>query len=545
MHSNVLTEIFLILISAVIGLMIFQRFRIPEIVGLLLTGIFIGPFCLGLSDGGETVNLIAEWGVVFLLFTLGLEFSIKNLLKEKRTVFIGGALQVGLTIAICLIIFTVAKKSFQEALFLGFIFSLSSTALVLKVLEKRGLIGTPVGTLAISILLFQDIAIVPMILITPILGGEGKPLLTEIIILSKNLLILGAIVFASYKFVIPKLLEMVSKSRSQEFFVLTVFTLCVSFGWLTGEMGMSVALGAFIAGLMISDSPYGYQAYNTVHSFKELFTAFFFISIGMLLDLGHVAHNLSTVAGFVLIISLINIFSTTLAIKILGFPLGISIKGALILSQVGEFSFVIAKLGLGYGVINGDTYQNFLGAGIITMIISPFIISKSAIIAEKTLEIFKLQPEIKSEKEVTAQSLNDHLVIIGFGLNGRNLAYAAKSAGISYIIIEFNPEVVAFEKARGENIIFGDASYNHILEQSQLEKARVVCIAISDAFATRKIVDIISRDYPGLHIIVRTKEVAEVTELLNLGASEVVPEEFETSLEIFSRVLRKYLINKS
>ncbi len=545
MHSMPPTEIGLILISSLICILIFYRFKIPEIVGFLVTGIIIGPHGLGLTNSSETINQIAEIGIVLLLFTLGLEFSLKSLTQIRRIVLVGGALQVGLTILLCTLIFASLGWSVSQAIFFGCIFALSSTAIVLKVLEKKQLLTTPIGVTSVGILLFQDLAIVPMILLIPFLGGNLENLGHDLFVLARNIFIIVTAVYLSRRYFLPMLLKKVSQTRSQEVFIIAVFAICAGFAWGSGALGMSMALGAFIAGLLISESQYGYQAYNTVHSFKELFACFFFVSIGMLLDVVHAVEEWQTILGFIAIISVINVSACTIAVKLLGYPIGISISVALILSQIGEFAFVLAKLGVDYAVIDQGLYQNFLTAGVLTMITGPYVISRSSMFSEKIMRMFRSPSPVKGVDDKVQGEISDHLIIVGYGINGRNLAFAARSAAIPYHIIELNPEVVAYERARGENIIFGDASYTHVLEKVRIASARVACIAISDAFATRKIVDTIHRMHPGLHLIVRSRQVEEVEGLIKLGADEVVPEEFETSLELFARVLRKYLIDRN
>jgi CPA2 family monovalent cation:H+ antiporter-2 len=545
MHANVLHDVTVILIAALTVTLLFHRLKIPEIIGFLITGTLIGPAGLGLVGEGQGLAVIAEVGVIFLLFTIGLEFSLKEFVRIKRLVILGGGLQVGLTTIITSLGAWAFNFSLSESIFFGFIISMSSTVIVLSALESRRLTNTPAGALALAILLFQDIAVVPMALVIPLLGADQSEIMSEIGNLLMRFAALGAVVFILHKYIIGHLMNWIAKARSQEIFTIGVFAICMGSAYLTGITGMSMPLGAFIAGLILSESNYGYQASNTVHSFRNLFSSFFFVSVGMMFDPQVVLSDPGMIAALCLVIAIIKIMTGTAAVSILGFPLRIAIVLGLLLGQVGEFAFVLAQLGVSHEILTPHGYQLFLAASIITMIFSPGLIAAAPTLAYRITRRSASEHGISSGEFLKSEpetSLSDHIIIIGFGINGRNLAFAAKSHHIPYIIIETNPETVAKEKANGEPIMFGDASFPHVLEKAGVDRARILCVLIGDPFSTRKIVDSVRKINPGLHIIVRSRQVQEVDKLVELGANEVVPEEFETSLEIFSRVLRNYLV---
>jgi CPA2 family monovalent cation:H+ antiporter-2 len=344
---------------------------------------------------------------------------------------------------------------------------------------------------------------------------------------------------------VPQLLYQIARTRSSELFLLTVVVLCFAIAWLTSSVGLSLALGAFLAGLIISESEYSYQALGSILPFRDVFTSFFFVSIGMLLDVGFLFESLPRVVTIVLIILTLKTLTAGFAAFLLGFPLRTALLVGLTLAQVGEFSFVLARSGVTQGFLAGDIYQLFLAVSVVTMAVTPFISSVAPYVTDSVMRL-PIPSRLKSglyplEREKKA-SKNDHLVIIGFGVNGRNLNRAATVAGIPHVIVDMNPETVRQERKSGKPIFYGDATQETVLHHAGIHAARVVVVAISDAAATRRIIEIVRRLNPKVQVIARTRFLKEVKPLFELGANEVVPEEFETSVEIFTRVLRKYLI---
>jgi CPA2 family monovalent cation:H+ antiporter-2 len=546
MEIPLLTDIVIIFGLAVAVLLLFHFLRLPAVVGLLLTGILAGPYGFGLIGAIHEVEMLAEIGVILLLFTIGIEFSFKKLIEIKKQVIVGGVLQVGLTI---LAVFAIARQvgmSSPEAIFYGFLISLSSTAIVLRLIQERAEIDTPHGRTGLGVLLFQDIIIVPMILITPMLAGSlaGEIDSSIFIIMAKGLAIVCLVPVAA-RWLMPWLLHQVARTRSKELFILSVVAICLTIAWLTSKSGLSLALGAFIAGLIISESEYSHQALGNILPFRNVFTSFFFVSIGMLLDTSFLINNpviiLTASAGILILKALIAGGVTVL----LGLPLRSGILAGLSICQVGEFSFILSRTGLKHGLL-ADHYQLFLAVAVLTMAATPFIISLAPRFADLILRMpvpVKLktglwpEPEKKSHKK-----LKQHLVIIGFGLNGRNVARAARMTDIPYVVIEMSPDTVKKEREKGEPIFYGDAIHEEVLRHVGIEDATVVVIAINDPAATRGITEKVRKLTLKAHVIVRTRYLMEMQGLYQLGANEVIPEEFETSVEIFSRVLAKYLI---
>ena len=549
MQIPLLGEIVIIFGLSILVLFICYRLRVPTIVGFLLTGIIAGPHGLGLIKAVHEVETLAEIGVVLLLFTIGIEFSLKSLVRVRRSVLLGGSLQVLLTIIVALVIARLFGQSFGESVFIGFLVSLSSTAIVLKLIQERAEVDSPHGRTSLAILIFQDVIVVPMMLLTPLLGGAtgnvGKSLL---FLLAKGIGVI-VVVLISAHWIVPRLLYQIARTRSRELFILSIVVMCFAVAWLTSSIGLSLALGAFLAGLIISESEYSHQALSNILPFRDVFTSFFFISIGMLLDLAFVLKHPLLISLMALGVLFVKTITGSFASALLGFPLRTTILVGLILSQVGEFSFILSRTGLEYNLLDGNIYQTFLSVSVLTMAAAPFIVALAPHIADSISQL-PLPERIKSGLYPSPginiadkkESLKDHLIIIGFGVNGRNVARAAKVAGIPYLIIEMNPDTVRSEQEKGELIYYGDAVQEAVLERAGINDARVLVVAISDPAATRQVTAIARRLNPKVYVIARTRFVQEVKPLYELGASEVIPEEFETSVEIFTRVLTKYLV---
>ncbi|PYT00290.1 MAG: potassium transporter KefB [Acidobacteria bacterium] len=547
MHTpQLFGDLLIIFLVSVPVAFICLRLKLPLLVGLMLTGIAIGPYGFGLIKDVTAVEMLAEIGVMLLLFTIGLEFSLRRLAEMKRLVLIGGGLQVLITIGVAAGAGMLRGRSLGQAVFFGFLLALSSTAIVLKSYVERNEVDSPHGRAAVGILLFQDISIVFMLLAVPLLGGEDIVSFTSIVLqLGGSLLALALIVLAAW-LILPRLLKQIAHLRSPEAFLLTVVLLCLGMSWITSQFGLSLALGAFIAGMVIADSDYSHQVTTEVLPFRDVFNSLFFVSIGMLLSVAALANDVIIVG--LLVIGLIagKALIVWAIVRILGYPQRIATMAGLGLAQIGEFSFVLAKAGQGANLLPETDYQRFLAASIISMIATPFLISVAPTIGHLVQSIFKdgsAADVDNSEDDIHLTSsggLQQHVIIVGYGLNGRNLARVLRAVGVPYVILELDADVVRRAKGKGEKINFGDATRREVLLHAGIEQAWSLVLAMSDPAAARRTVDLAHKLNPKLHIIVRTRYVAEITELFSLGANEVIPEEFETSIEIFSRVLHRY-----
>lgn len=529
-------------VSALI-IYILGRLQIPSIVGFLIAGTIIGPYGLGFIKNAHDVEIISEIGVILLMFAIGIEFSIPRLLSLKREVFLFGTLQVILTILlISFVSQTALDSSLNTSIFHGFIVALSSTAIVMKLLADRGELNSPHGKICLGILLFQDLCVVPLMLFTQMLAGEGGSYYNLVTVLLKSFAIL-AVVFLFSRIAVPYLLHEVVKTRSRELFIITTIFICLGTAYFTSKLGLSLALGAFLAGVVISESEYSAQAVADILPFKETFSGIFFISVGMLLNIEYIKSHWieeGLLVGNILFLKALVVF--LILYVVLG-SLRVSLKSSLALAQVGEFSFILAFSGKSIGLLDEESYQSFIGASVITMLITPFVIRYAPELVDRLvhLKTFKVLERAKrtKESEIVVRKSN-HVIIVGFGLNGRNLARVLKETDIPYTVLELNPDTVRKMKKKGEPIFYGDGTSQEILHKLGIKRARVLVIAISDPTATRKIVQIAKTENPKIHVIVRTRFITEIEELRKLGADEVIPEEFETSLEIFARVLHHF-----
>lgn len=543
-----INEVVIIFGIAILSVYIFSKLKLPAIIGFLITGVIAGPYGLKLATDINQVQILAEIGVILILFSIGLEVSLNKLLENKKAILVGGTLQVLLTIMFVSFLVNLLGYAPNQAIFIGFLLALSSTAIVLNIIQTKGQINSPNGQITLAILIFQDIVIVPMMLLTPILAGQVESLTMAIISLVLKVLGIILFVFVATKYVMPNIMYRIAKTRLKEIFLLATIFICFAIVFLAGEMGLSLALGAFLAGLCISDTDYNHQALGNIMPFKDVFSSFFFISVGMLLDIHFFISHIHFIIILVISIVIIKIATGFLATLSLKYPVRIAFLVSFSIAQVGEFSFVLSIVGLSFKLIDMDTYQYFLSTTVATMGITPLLFSLAPKLSKKLSKqsfFAKLEQTFTpKEIELPADNLENHLVIIGYGVNGRNLALAAKHSDIPYVIIETNPETVNKTKKLGEPIIFGDASNHEVLESTNIKNAKICVIAISDPAATRSIIHNIRKHHKEIFIIVRTRFVSEMSDLYKLGANEVIPEEFETAVEIFTRVLNKYLVPK-
>lgn len=541
-----LQEFVIILAAGVVVIYISHRVAVPAVVGFLLTGLLIGPTGLALVPDQSQVELFAEIGVVILLFTIGLEFSLERVKQIKRPFIVGGSLQALLTTATVAFISVAIGLSVSEAIFWGFLVTMSSTAIVLRLYSQRHELESPQGKIAIGILLFQDVLIVLMIFLTPVLGGTVAISVQDILLRFVGGCVLIAVVFFLARYLMPKVLHAIVRTQIREIFVLGSLAIALGLALLTAAFEFSLALGAFLAGLIFSESEYSYQVVAEVAPFRDVFSSMFFIAIGMLLDLEFVSHNLLNVLGMGLIIFLIKTIVVLAVVLWMKFPWRISAITAIALAQIGEFSFVLAKVGQTHGLVNEVLFQIFLASSILTMLATPLLINAAPRIAEQSQRVVLRKTYAAEAIETAGNSrLNNHVIIVGYGLNGANLARVLKETAIPYVIIELNGETVRKAKQEGQPILYGDATRRDILELCRINTANMIVLAISDPVATRQAVKLAKTLNPSIFTIVRTRNVSEVDVLKRLGADEAIPEEFETSIEIFTRVLQRYHVPRN
>ena len=546
---HILRDVLIIFTVSIGVVFLFQKLRLPSIAGFLVAGTLVGPYGLNLVSDREQVETLAEIGVILLLFTIGLEFSLTQMKASRRLLIIGGAIQLIGTLGLGIAGGLLVGLSVHEAVFWGLLLSLSSTAIVLKALGERGEADTHHGRATIGILIFQDLAVVPMILITPALANKESagmlPIATTLAVsvVAVIVIIIGARVLA------PWILGHIVRARSRELFLLTIIVLGLGTAWLTSLVGLSLALGAFIAGLLISESEYSHQALAEVLPFRDSFNSLFFVSIGMLMDLRVLLDHPVLILTLVTAVLTGKFLAGAGAVLAAGASLRSSVLAGVALAQVGEFAFILAQEGQHVGLLSPDSYSVFLTVSIFSMIITPFLIQWSPKLARRTEALQRmnrwwpnrLSPHVESRH----LKVRDHVIIVGYGLNGRNLSRVLHEVEIPYIALDIAADLVHSASKAGVSILYGDATNPTVLKQARIDQARVLVIAASDPFGARRIVQQARGLNPRLHIMVRTRYLKELQELHDLGANEVIPEEFETSIEIFTLVLKTYKVPHS
>ncbi|MFQ5777919.1 MAG: cation:proton antiporter [Terriglobia bacterium] len=542
-HELLLDLLILFGVATVIAVVL-QRARQSTIVAYLLTGLLVGPSGLGLITNREAIELMAEIGVALLLFTIGIEFSLKKLLQMREVVLGAGSRQVGLTILAGVSLGLVILYPWRESLFWGFLIALSSTATVLKLLYERQELDSPHGRAIVGVLLFQDLCVVPLMALTPALTAPtGAIAMTVFLALLKSLGVVALIlVIAQYLF--PPLWRTIVQLRNKEIFLIATIFFALGTAWGAHQLGLSLALGAFLAGLALSESEFAHQILSEILPFRDSFSSLFFISIGMLINLTFVRANLTVVLTFAAGIFLLKLFTGAGAVLTLGFPLRTSILVGLALAQVGEFSFVLLQQGAALNLIGPAGYQIFLTAAVISLMITPIVIQVSPALAARISELpallrfFPEPGEVKLEQK--AAPLSDHVIVCGYGLNGRLTASVLRRAGIPYVVLETNPETVRRAAAEKEAIFFGDGSNQSILTKAGAARARTLIFAISDPFVLNRAVANARLLNPDFTILVRTQRIEDQAMLERAGASLVISEELEAAEEIIIHLLQVY-----
>jgi CPA2 family monovalent cation:H+ antiporter-2 len=545
---DVLRDLLIIFAVAAAVVLVLQRLRLPSIVGLLVVGVLIGPYGLSLIHETERVRMLAEIGVVVLLFAVGLEFSLPRLVGLGRLMARVGVPQVLICAAVGVAATGWYFGDVRPALFVGMLLAMSSTAVVFKLLSDRGEMASPQGNVAAAVLLFQDLLVVVCMVVLPLLAQRGADEPSPWQALAVGTLVVALMLLIG-RFIVPHLLFQVVRTHNRELFLMVLVLLCLGSAALTASMGWSLALGAFLAGLALSESEYASQTLAEVLPFRDTLSCLFFISVGMLLDLGFVLANLPLVLITVLAVVLLKFVAGALPTLLAGYPLRIAVLTGLILAQIGEFSFILADRGLALGLVNHEQYQTFLAAAVLTITLTPLLIAVGPRLGDLLSGLpvperwrAGLWAAESSEAKIVAR---DHVIIVGYGLNGRNLARVLQAADIDYVVLELNPETVRQARQRGEPVYYGDCTRLAVLEHLGGAAARQLVIAISDPVSTRRAVQAARRINPRLHIIVRTRYLSEVEELRRLGANVIIPEEFETSVEIFAQVLREYEVPRN
>lgn len=543
-----------LLVLAAVGLavvLLFRRVNLPPLVGFLLTGVALGPGGFALVRDEKLVHELSEIGVVLLLFTVGLEFSLTDLRRLGRRTFVGGALQVALVVAVVASVLVALGKAPGPALFTGMVLAISSTAVVLKLLGDRGELDAPHGRLATGVLVLQDLVCIAFVLLTPHLarwtGAVAVPRLEPASVVAT----LGATVTAVALFVvaqraIPWLLHRASTAGSREAFLFGVLLVVLGSAWLASVAGASLAIGAFLAGLILAKSDLRSQIVADVLPFRDAFASVFFVAIGMSLDVRAVLSQPGLVAAAVAGLFVLKVATGLAAFALAGNHPRVAFGGALVTAQVGEFSFLLLQLAAGTPLVEPRTVQALTAAAVISLALTPVLVavapSWGLALGRRWRAAGSPVPGEPGEHLGHGAALprTGHVVIAGFGLNGRNLARVLRAVHLPHVVVDLNPESARAAAADGTPALIGDMASPAIQSDAHVDHARVLVLALSDPAASRHACRLARQRAAGLFILARTRYVAEIDELYRAGASQVIPEEFETSIEIFTSVLREF-----
>jgi CPA2 family monovalent cation:H+ antiporter-2 len=545
--SPYLQELVLVFGVALVLVVVLARARLPAIAGFVAAGALIGPGGFGLVADTRLIEAVAEVGVVLLLFTIGLELSLGRLRRIWRSLVFGGTMQVGATILAVLAIGTiVGGVGARRAVFFGFLVSLSSTAIVLRVLAERREVDAPHGRIILGVLLFQDLCVVPMMLLVPLLGGETVAAGTVLWALAKAAALMAGTLLLG-RLVLPRALELVTRAGQRDLFVLAVLLACTGIAWLTSLAGLSLALGAFLAGVALADSGYGEQAMSDVLPFRETLASLFFVSIGMLFDPRVILRHSTLVLGLLVALLGGKALIGGMTARLMRFPPRIAVLTGLGLAQIGEFSFVLAKAGVGGGLLRGEEMPVFVAVSVLTMAVTPILLRLGPHLAAITARLLRRErkPSDGAAPEPEDHELGGHVIIAGYGHGGRLLSEALGATGISFLVLEMDARRVSEARRAGHRVLYGDATSAEILRHAGIERAIELVVVISDPGGELRCVAVARHLRPELPILVRSRYLTEVVPLEQVGATDVVVQEFETGVEILARVLREAAVPRN
>lgn len=552
MHQyDFLGQLVLIGALAIANILFFQRIRIPPVIGLIVTGIMLGPTGFHVVRDNGMISTLAEMGVVLLLFTIGLEFSLEELKKLQKIVLFGGVAQLLITgVAIAMFSFwlmdAIAKPiGVEQALILGFSFSVSSTALCLKILSDREELGFQHGKIAMGILIFQDIAIVPLMIGLTFMAPGKVPSIESAVEEVMLISLFSIVLFAAFKMLMPRLVRIITSLHAGEVLVLGTLVLCFGAAYLASLIGLSLALGAFIAGMVIASTDESHRISRTVDPFREALTSVFFVSVGLLLDVNFV--DFPWLVAVAIVVLILKGAVVTVVSMGLGYSSRVSLMAGMALAQIGEFSFVLAESALNMRMIDRHMFQSMLTIIVVTMIVTPALIAAAPGFASQVAPVFRFIPlgtriEPKPAPAPVPASIvckgEIHAAIIGFGVSGRNVAAVLNATNLFYTVLEFDRQVVRQMRRKGEPLFFGDCTETKSLLRVGVDHARAVVITIPEEQASMQCIRLVRQINSDAFIIVRSRSLAPVERLYRAGADAVVTDIFETSIQIFSELLK-------
>jgi CPA2 family monovalent cation:H+ antiporter-2 len=539
MHMSNTLQLVLILLAVAVGVVVLCRLlRLPPILGYLMVGITIGPHAIGwIPDAPETRHL-AEFGVVFLMFSIGLEFSLARLRTMKRDVFGLGTAQVLSTMLLVMVAALLLGLDWRAGLALGGVLAMSSTAIVSKMLAERAELNAPHGQKIMGVLLFQDLAVVPLIIIIPALNSSAQTIhITLGIALLKAAVVLAALLIFGQRLLRPWF-HLVARQKSSELFMLNVLLFTLGLAWLTELAGLSMALGAFVAGMLISETEYRYQVEEDIKPFRDVLLGLFFVTIGMMLDLHSVLSGFGWVALVLVVLLLFKAVSVALLARWLDADWGTAIRSGLGLAQAGEFGFVLLTLAGGVSLLPHALMQDVLAAMLLSMLIAPFLIQYSEIIV-RHISPSEWMNRAMQLHQISVQSMatDAHIIICGYGRSGQALAHFMQQEHIRFIALDVDSRRVREAATSGQSVVYGDAAKREVLMAAGLMRAKTLVVTYDDKHSALKILHHVNELRPDLPVVVRTADDTHIEALKQAGAAEVVAEVLEGSVMLASQAL--------
>ncbi len=543
MGHVILRDLLIILAVAVPSVLIAHRLRLPSIVGFLITGAIIGPNALGLIPDIAEIRLLAEVGVALLLFSIGLEFSFDRLRGWGHQAIGMGSLQILLTIGAGFGLGWVFGRSMAESLILGCAIALSSTAIVLSILSQRRWYDSPAGRLSTGMLILQDLAVVPMMVGLSIAGDATVMNTAQTVQIAALKLALLAVVFLLARWLLSPLLRFIARSGSKELFVVAIVMIAIGAGYASDRAGISFAIGAFLAGILVSTTDFRFQALSEIAPFRYCFSGLFFVAVGMIVDPVFMVHNalyVGALIGFILIVKALIVGG---CVVIFGYPLSVATIGGLMLAQVGEFSFLFVFSARMLGLLNAELYQLIVAASVVTMLVAPLLMSLAPKLGERLAHVSWRCPRFRKRFRISAPDEegrpSGHAIICGFGTLGMTIGHLLRERSIDYVVLELNPTTVERLRRKGDRVYFGDGASSELLHHSGIDQARLLAIAVPDQLNARAIVTRARKMNPDLFIIVRSRYRNQVDSFYAVGADVVVCEELEAGIEMGRYLLQE------
>ena len=537
MHET-LPAILLLLVSSVLVVALFRAFKLPAMLAYILVGLLLGPKSFGFLPDTEANRQLAEFGIVFLMFSIGLEFSLGQLYAMRRIVLGIGSLQVLITMGAIMLVCLSFGLDWKAALVVSGALTMSSTAIVSKLLVERLDLNARHGRIAIGVLLFQDLAVVPLLVLIPAIASPTGSLAYTLGIAFLKAAVMLSLLFFFGKNLMNRWFGIVARQRSRELFVMNVLMVTMVLAYATKVAGLSYALGAFIAGMLISETRFRYQVESDIAAFRDILMGLFFITIGMLLDFNSLGGNLS---GILLVMVGLIIFKSLVVAMLSRFfryEPGVAVRAGVTLAQAGEFSFVVFSLGMENGLISNDLLQVVLAASLLSMFLAPFIIQHNLQIAEFFSRSYTRNRKNQIEGiESVGKQLKDHVIICGFGRSGQYLSRFLKEEKFPFIALDIDPARVQEAASAGENVMYGDAGKRLVLDAAGAARAKALIISYDDPPSAIKILHLVNDYFPNLPVVVRTVDDTNMERFRDAGASEVVPEVLEGSLMLASHAL--------